>query len=234
MNQRYGYTLLKNKPYPSNENAVHKYFTGIFDENGIDNQKSYLEEIFEICNYEYNKEPYILPLFPKSGIIIERKLSVIGLNTGCGSRWTSRNWPTHYWLKLIELLKNDNYEVLLLGGEDEYNKNKELGEKTGALIFKPRPIKDFIGIMNECDVIVTVVSMAMHIAIGLKKKLILFNNIFNKNEFDLFDRGEIIEPERKCKCYFMATCKNEEYQCIEHISPHTIYRAIKRQLNPAV
>ena len=41
-------------------------------------------------------------------------------------------------------------------------------------------LEEFIAITANCDLIVTAVSMMMHIAIGLKRPLVLFNNIFNK------------------------------------------------------
>ena len=39
------------------------------------------------------------------------------------------------------------------------------------------------------------VSMALHVALGLKKKVVLFNNVFNSKEFELYGLGEIVEPE---------------------------------------
>ena len=82
--------------------------------------------------------------------------------------------------------------------------------------------------MNECDVIVTAVTMALHLAIGLKKQVILMNNIFNPKEFELYGRGKIIEPKNKCKCYFSPKCKNEhEYFCLDSLTPDMILNAIK-------
>ena len=44
--------------------------------------------------------------------------------------------------------------------------------------------------------------MALHIAIGLSKHVVLLNNIFNKNEFHLYGKGKIIEPAVNCiGCY---------------------------------
>jgi heptosyltransferase-2 len=82
--------------------------------------------------------------------------------------------------------------------------------------------------MNHCDAIVSAVTMAMHIAVGLKKPLILMNNIFNKYEFELYGRGEIVEPDKECKCFFSPNCKNEEYFCMEHLKPEKIFSAVKR------
>jgi heptosyltransferase-2 len=224
----YGYTLVNNKPFPVNELAIPKYITGIFDDISKENTKSYLEELFEICGFVFNKEEYILPKFEKAeDINIDSSKKIVGLNTGCGGRWTSRLWPFDYWLELIELLKKNSYEVVLLGGPEEHEKNLSLQAKTGAKYFGVQPLKKFIGLMNEVDVVVSAVTMAMHIAIGLKKQLVLMNNIFNKNEFELYNRGVIVEPEKECKCYFRPTCSNDEYKCIDYIYPQKIFDAIK-------
>lgn len=223
----YGYTLENNKPYPIDEKANHKYFTGAFDEISQQNKKNYMEEIFEICGYEYKKEEYILPEFDsETKYDIDHSKTVVGLNTGCGGRWTSRLWPENYWLELIEKLKSNNYEVIILGGPEEQEKNKRLSEGTNTKYFGVKPLKTFIGLVNECDTIVSAVTMGMHIAIGLRKKLVLLNNIFNRYEFELYGRGEILEPAKKCTCYFAPKCKNTEYKCIEHIYPADVYKAI--------
>ena len=59
--------------------------------------------------------------------------------------------------------------------------------------------------------------MMMHIAIALKKQLMLFHNIFNVNEFELYGRGVIIEPTSSCDCYFGISCKREK-SCMYDIS----------------
>ena len=207
------------------EAEKHKWLTGLFDDLNKQNTKHYVKEIFEICGYEFNGEEYILEVDTSvQNWNIDKTKQVIGLNTGCGGRWTSRLWPTDYWIGLAkELLKND-YEVILLGGEQEDVKNKLIQKESGAKYFGFYPIKTFISLLNNCDTIVSAVTMAMHLAIGLKKNLILFNNIFNKNEFYLYGRGEILEPDFDCDCYFSPTCPND---CMKYLLPEKVYKAIK-------
>jgi ADP-heptose:LPS heptosyltransferase len=224
-----GYTMVNNKPYPIDEKAEHKFITGVFDEISQKNTKNYMEEIFEICDFKFNREEYILPDFDsETKYEIDHTKKVVGLNTGCGGRWTSRLWPEKYWIELIENLKKDNYEVVILGGPEEHEKNVRLSSGTGTKYFGVKPLKTFIGLMNQCDIIVSAVTMGMHIAIGLKKQLVLLNNIFNRYEFELYGRGELIEPSKPCKCYFTPKCKNEEYKCIEHIEPQRVYRTVQQ------
>jgi heptosyltransferase-2 len=68
--------------------------------------------------------------------------------------------------------------------------------------------------------------MMMHIATALKKKLVLMNTIFNPNEFELYGRGIIIGPEKKCDCYFGNTCVHDE-PCMQTIQAKTILQAVQ-------
>lgn len=199
----------------SNKAEEHKWLTGIFNDISKQNTKHYVQEIFEICGFDFNDEEYILGVDDqKYDWEIDKSKKVIGLNTGCGVRWTSRLWPNEYWIELASNLKKKNYEVIFLGGEQEHEKNLMLSEKSGGKYFGHFRLSKFISLVNECDIVVTAVTMAMHIAVGLKKKLILFNNIFNKNEFHLYGRGEVIEPEPNCDCYYTPACQHNSMRNI--------------------
>jgi heptosyltransferase-2 len=228
-----GYFLLNGKPAPLDNNAMHKYLTGIFDEESKNNKKHYIQEIFEICDIgEFNDEHYIInkeELNDKEWEIDRYKKSIIGLNTGCGSRWQTRLWPISYWKELSGKLIQLNYEVILLGGEQEHERNLEISKETGAKYFGYYSIPIFIELIEQCDLIVTQVTMALHLAISLSKKVILLNNIFNKNEFYLYNLGKIIEPPNGCDCYYAPKCYKEKdgnYSCMKDISVNEILKTI--------
>lgn len=58
--KRFGFTLQDGVPAPANELAEHKFLTGLFDDIGQSNTKSYPQEIFEICGYTFNGEKYAI------------------------------------------------------------------------------------------------------------------------------------------------------------------------------
>jgi heptosyltransferase-2 len=88
-------------------------------------------------------------------------------------------------------------------------------------------LDEFIALVSHCDVIVTAVSMMMHIALGLNKKMVLFNNIFNKYEFELYGQGSIIEPSTGCDCYYGNTCSREKH-CMKDLSVAQVFNEIKK------
>jgi heptosyltransferase-2 len=202
----------------------HKWMTGLFDDLNQTNTKHYVEEIFEIAGFKFNNEEYIIDLLPTDQqFSIDKTKKVVGLNTGCGGRWVSRLWPTEYWVRLAKDLQDAGYEVVLLGGKQEDEKNMLIQKESGAKYFGHFPLPVFVNLMNGCDLIVSAVSMAMHITIALKKKLVLFNNIFNKNEFYLYDRGVILEPDFDCPCYFTSVCPNN---CMQYLYPEKVLDSI--------
>jgi len=223
-----GFILKNGVCAPADEYARHKFLTGVFDDLNKMNTKHYVQEIFEICGYLWEGEEYILESDCREDFGLKSGRPVIGLNTGCGGRWTSRLWPDENWIELARNLRAAGLQPLFLGGEQEHEKNQRLAAAGGGAYAGHFPLRSFIGLMNRCDVVVSAVTMAMHIAIGLRKKLILFNNIFNPNECELYGRGEILEPSRECKCFFKASCVNTEYRCMEHLEPGRVLEAVLR------
>jgi lipopolysaccharide heptosyltransferase III len=225
-----GFILKDGIPFPADEAAVHKYFTGIFDDISLLNKKNYIEEIFEICGFNFNGEKYILSSFPQyeSNWVLNKSKKIIGLNTGCGGRWTSRLWSNENWINLASKLISKDYEVVFLGGEQEDEKNKYFAEQTGGKYSGHFHLEKFISLVDQCDLIVTGVTMAMHITIGLRKKIVLFNNIFNPYEFELYGLGEIIQPSKMCKCFYKPVCVNDEYKCMEYIEVDRVIKTIDK------
>lgn len=206
--------------------AQAKFITGLFDDANRENKLSYIEEIMAMCGYEFQGEEYILdPPDTQVDLEIPGTGPVIGMNTGCGSRWTSRLWPEKYWIDLAGLLLDQGNRVMLLGGPEEDEKNTRISSITAAYYPGYFSLNEFISVMNRCEVVVTAVTMAMHIAIGLKKKLVLFNNIFNPHEFEMYGRGVILAPEQECTCFFQPTCTNKSF-CMETLMPDTVLEAI--------
>jgi heptosyltransferase-2 len=206
--------------------AGEKFLTGLFDDVNQACRSSYPQEIFAICGYEFAGEPYLLDR-PEAApdFDLPSGKAVIGLNTGCGGRWTSRLWPEKSWVELAAVLQAEGYAVVLLGGPEEHAKNERLAAATGACYPGHFDLKTFIGLMDRCDLVVSAVTMAMHIALGLGKQLVLFNNIFNPHEFELYGRGRILEPEQTCTCFFQPRCTNEKF-CLETLRPATVLTAV--------
>ena len=118
---------------------------------------------------------------------------------------------------------------MLLGGEAEHERNVTLSNVTNAEYFGYFELPKFINLMYQMDLIVTQVTMAMHIAIALQKKIVLMNNIFNPYEFDLYGRGYIVQPEKQCQCFYRGSCQFG-VSCMEELPAEKVFEFVQKTL----
>ena len=223
-----GFYLEQGNCAPIDDSAKHKWLTGLWDDFSKRNTKSYPEEIFEICDFQFDKERYVLGVdkdrYPEK---LKKKDFLIGFNTGCGPRWKTRLWPDEHWVALAKLLTDSFKDVIFLGGPEEDEKNRIMAKASGSNYPGHFSLDEFTSIINQCDLIITGVTMALHLAIGLRKKIVLLNNVFNKNEFELYGLGVILEPEVDCLCCYKTTCEKD---CMRLITPEKVAETCERLL----
>lgn len=236
--EKYGYSWKDNHISAATPAAEPKLMTGFFDSLSQQNTKNYIEEIFDICHLDYKKEPYLINKNEQLANDWKLKMNhlagnkqIIGLNTGCGPRWNTRLLPIETWLELARDLAKKGYFPVFLGGALEHEKNQELATQSGAYYPGHFSLEEFIALTDSCELIVTQVSMMMHIATALQKKMVLMNNIFNKHEFELYGRGEIVEPKNGCVCYFGNTCKKGEQSCMHELTVDELTYSVERVLS---
>lgn len=231
--KKYGFSWDDGHITAATPKAEHKIITGLFDQISQSNTKSYLEEIFEICDFDFNGEEYMINLNQelsdkwqqKFGELAQGK-TIVGLNTGCGPRWKTRLWSEEAWIELAKKLSENGFFPVFLGGSLEHEKNQRMSEASGTHYPGHFSLEEFISLTNNCDVIVTQVSMMMHIATALKKKMALCNTIFNKHEFELYGRGVLVEPPTGCDCYYGGACVRGK-SCMHDITPDQLLNAVK-------
>lgn len=229
--ERAGYTLVDGMPYPLDERAWHKFATGLDNPYSKANELNYVREIFDIVNLPYRGEEYWLRP-PTAKALKDAELILpgkgwVGLNTGAGWRWPTRIWPESHWIDLIDRLKQKQLKPVILGGPEEEQLNGRLAAATGCLWPGIQPLDVFFALIHRCQCLVTSVTQAMHLAIAAKTPLVLFNNIFNPREFELYGRGEIVGPSKPCDCYYDPRCRTDR-NCIKEITPDQAFAAVRR------
>ena len=124
-----------------------------------------------MCGMTYSGETYLLDNHNDKGYewtSIDKSKTIIGLNTGCGDRWTTRLWPKEYFAELAQKLISQGFEVILLGGEQEDQRNKDIQALSGAKYLGFFSLSQFINLINQCTLIVTQVTMGMHLTLGMQ------------------------------------------------------------------
>ncbi len=217
---------------PVNDEAKAKFLTGIFDDVSLANRKDFWTELFEIAGYQYADEEYILDVPDREDFPgLDHSRPIVGLNTGAGARWTSRLWSIEQWVELANRIHASGKNVLLLGGPDEDARNRDIHHRTNGIAqyLGYFNLAQFISLVDQCDLVVTGVTMGMHLALALRKKIVLINNIFNPYEFgNLYGLGELVQPDSPCKCFFRGQCINPDYFCLDRLPVEKMFAAVER------
>lgn len=230
--------------FPLNPASEYAFFLGLSDELKFrGNEKSYPELIFEIAEIEYRRDEYLLSLGEEDLAFADRFAkkarlkkgeAVIGLNTGAGEVFANKAWTLEGYVKLIRALKKrPQTRLLLLGGPKERDRNREILKKIGGAAIDGRcdnTLGQFAGLVNLCDLVVTGDTTALHLAIGLRKKVVALFGPTCAQEIELYGRGEKIVSSFSCApCYRRVCAQNPN--CMEAVSVEEVLRTANRLLD---
>lgn len=205
--EKYGYYFNEDGHPSCFNNEAKQYLETVFSNKvNLQAKKTYQEMIFEVADLSYENQEYILNLddnevgYGKNLIKSDKK--VIGINVGAGGRWSSKSWHPSRIIELVkEISKKDVYEVILLGGKKEEDAKKEIASallKAGIKVLQnnsANTAREFMSVINACDLIITNDSLALHIAIGLKKKTIALFFVTAPWQIETYGRVKIISSK---------------------------------------
>jgi heptosyltransferase-2 len=231
----------------ANAEAKYMMLLGVSDDLKFHkNTKSYPEIICEAAGLLFARDPYVLKLTPAADAAREKlilqinaagpHLPVIGLNTGCGAVFRTKQWTLEGWAETARTLVNSGAaHVVLMGGEAERELNRAIRAQVPGIIDAgvENSLEEFFGIVDACDIVVTSDSLGMHIAIALKKYVVALFGSTSHTEIDLFDRGEKVITDFACSpCYLKDCLKNPT--CMQAMAPATVIAAVRRGMEQTV
>jgi heptosyltransferase-2 len=231
------------KIIPVNEGAHYNYNLGMdnnlkFKINKRTGQ-DYLAETFEV---DYKREDYIFNFSDnelkfieeyKKEVGIGEKDFVVGFNTGCSLLYPNKKMTIEQHVYLIEKLRplKNNLKIILLGGPEDTERNQEIySHFQDKIINTPTNLGVRSGACFEslAGVIVTGDSFGMHLAIALKKYVIVWFGVSCWTEIDLYDRGiKLYQEDLFCSPCWKKVCPYD-LECIKMIDLDRIINEIPK------
>lgn len=221
-----------------NDSSQYALLLGLDDNlKFFNNLKTYQETIYQIAELSYERDPYVYKCDPVSlqkakKIIDELKIPgsgpKIGLNTGCGSVFATKKWPSSHFKLLAERLRKSlDARIFLLGGEKEQLENETIAnEFTGEIAnTKSHSLDVFAGLLHEMDCIVTSDSMALHLALAVRTQTIALFGPTCAQEIDFYDNGQALIAKRECCPCYRSHCLFET-SCMAELTPEMVENAI--------
>jgi len=221
---------------PTSDKALKWLRMSAFDYEKLENKLSYQEIIYDLSDLGTDISTPVLDICPgvnntelfKKFSINPRNLT-IGLNTGVGNKWPSKDWPGENWRSLIKLMKDSSFNILLLGGKQEADRNNKLAGEFNYIVntgYFENPV-DFVRIVDICDIVVTCDTFAIHVSTALNKYVIGLFGPTSINETHLYNKGIKLKSESDCKCYYKKYC-SEESSCVKNLTLQIVYSSINK------
>lgn len=152
---------------------------------------------------------------------------VIGINTGAGKRWQQKSWGIEQTIELVKRLKNElGVASLILGGEDERERNQTISRETSMPEAGVHSLRHFASIINRCQAVLSSDSLAMHFAIALQKRVVVFFGPTSAAEIELYGLGSKVVPDLDCLVCYKKSC-DFQHNCMESLSVEKIFSALK-------
>jgi heptosyltransferase II len=163
---------------------------------------------------------------------------VIGLNTGAGGRWRFKSWGEDQTGDLArELIDELHCGVVVFGGPAERDRNRRIASSVHRrnVVVAPTDfdLLDFTALIDQCDLLVTSDSLALHLALARETPIVAFFGPTSDSEIDLYGGGEKIVTPLDCRCCYLSDCQVRPH-CMQSISSEEITGAVRRYLPGSV
>jgi ADP-heptose:LPS heptosyltransferase len=234
--------------HPLNPGAKEWFMMGVFDQAKRANIRTYQDLICQACDiagqpgrilYRTTPEERLSAALSLKRYGLDKRGPIIGLNIGSGARWPTKRWPLHHWEALIqEILKRwANCVVLLFGGPEEKKSLPVLMSKASdprvITTGSDNTVREFAALLELCDIAVVGDTLALHLALGLNKKVVALFGPTSAGEIEMYGRGIKLTPPNGCKCFYSRSCLQQNF-CLEDISPPTVLKATENLVGRAI
>lgn len=157
--------------------------------------KRYWQDVlYEMLCKTWNNEEYVLGYKPTSPIKYD-----VGLNWQVGKKWPNKVWPKQNWDNLYKVLITKGYSVSWQEGKNN--------------------LREYFEWINSCRMLITHDSLGLHIAIAMKKKMLVLYGPTASAETYLYGLGRNLVPEGEFNCLpcLKSECSESIY-CMDTLS----------------
>lgn len=144
---------------------------------------------------------------------------LIGLNTGAGGRWISKQLPVERTVELAQHLAArlpDSAAFVVLGGDSESERNARILDGLARAGLAKRaidagtanPLLQFAAIVGSCDLLITSDSLALHLAVALDVPLVAFFAPTSAAEIELYGLGRKVASTAPDACSYRPDADN--------------------------
>lgn len=164
---------------------------------------------------------------------LSRKEIIIGINTGAADRWP-KSLSVEKTVEIIDALyKKYNARILLFGGPNELERNREIHKQSRTPIIDTgcgNDLLEFPALVSVCNLFITSDSLGLHIALALKRKTVCLVGPTSSSEIDMYGLGDKIVAKHKDVCTYRHASKD----IMEKIDLNEVYNSVESLLKQKI
>ena len=233
-------------PAALNPDAGYSLALGVSDDLKFRrNRATYLEIVFAALGLDYQGETYryvpteadresarrffrgrrLRPVGPRGG-------RVLGLFTGCGPAYTRKRWTEAGFARLAaRAVKTLGARVLLMCGPGEEAINARIRRRAKLPLWDTKgrhTLRELAGYLEACRVVVTGDTVALHLALAMKRRVVALFGPTCSQEIDMFGLGRKLAAPVPCAPCYRRTCEISP-TCMESLSVDEVWEAVRQE-----
>ena len=186
------------------------------------NNKTHRQLIGEIAGVPWQKYEPFLRLSQGQRLFAQRMREkyglsssdlVVGINTGGADRWPKALSVKKTVSLIHDISKRFGAKVLLFGGPNEVQRNKEILRSVKVHVVDTgcgNDLIDFPALVSLCHLVITTDSLGLHIALALKRKTVGLIGPTSPTEIGMYGLGEKVVAKSPCIACYRKDCKTME------------------------
>lgn len=147
----------------------------------------------------------------------------------------SKQWPYEHFANLIDLLREQNINVCILGSDKDQqsgNRIQSLCKSSILNLCGKTSLTDVIDLLSACDAAVSNDSGLMHIAAAVNTPVVgLYGGTTPAYTPPLHARAKSFYVRVTCSPCWQRTCRYNHYRCLTDILPKDVYRKVQTYIN---
>ena len=229
---------------PLDERASTWYAMSLDDPTKRANHETYQQHMARILGVSFKNEPIRIEPGQKRMELAKKLLQqaglnpsqrpLIGLNTGSSGRWPLKAPPAAHFVELIRLLDAQGLTpVSLLGGHEQFSKNQAIANaarKKAVVLDVRQDVLEFAALVAWHNLIVTGDTLALHLALAFKVRVVAMFGPTSAQEIELYGFGTKLVGDVPCIGCYTSAC-DKQPTCMDTITPKEIFGAILNELS---
>ena len=173
------------------------------------------------------------------GIPVDTRLKDNKIMLLHGTSWASKEWPESYWRELAILATTAEYELLILGGNDqEWQRAQRIGAGLKAEVLRQPPLGEVIKKMQSCAGVISVDTGLGHLAAALGLPLVaifgatdpVLTGMTGSSTTLITNKHLPCIPCKKRVCQWPKDSSSIYPPCYQPTGPEDLWQALQAQI----